>query len=95
VVQEVCNALFDALFNVLPLASDLDNAEATPARLERDLAWDDDAQAQLDRLVARHPVLTRISAAKRLRDDAERAALAAGERRVSRTHIAQLEEVGA
>ncbi len=82
-IQEVCNALFDALFQILPLAGQMDKVEATPARRHVELAWDDDAKAALDAIVDRQPVLVRISAAKRLRDSAERAARLAGE-----THVA-------
>jgi chlorophyllide a reductase subunit Z len=84
IVQEVCNALFDALFHILPLATQLDRADATPARRHAELAWDDDAKAELDALVDAQPVVVRISAAKRLRDAAEREARLAGETRVSR-----------
>jgi len=71
-VQEVCNALFDALFNILPLAGEMDQVEQTPTRLGRSLPWDADARAALDEVVEAQPVLVRISAAKRMRDAIER-----------------------
>jgi 3,8-divinyl chlorophyllide a/chlorophyllide a reductase subunit Z len=86
-IQEVCNALFDALFHILPLARDLDAVEATPARLHRQLAWEDDARILLDDMVEAQPVLVRISAAKRLRDAAEAAARRAGASRVLSEHL--------
>lgn len=86
-VQEVCNALFDALFNILPLATQMDRAEATPARLHAELPWQTAARDAFDAIIEAEPVLTRISAAKRLRDAAERAARAAGAFDVARDHI--------
>jgi chlorophyllide a reductase subunit Z len=87
-VQEVCNALFDALFHILPLAAQLDRAEPTPARIERELMWEEAAKSELDRVVEREPVLVRISAAKRIRDSAERAARRAGEASVTAERLA-------
>jgi chlorophyllide a reductase subunit Z len=88
-VQELSNALFDALFHILPLATDMDRVEATPSRLARVevLRWDDAAQQLLDRHVEAEPVLVRISAAKRLRDLAEREARAAGEDHVTADRV--------
>jgi chlorophyllide a reductase subunit Z len=92
-VQEVCNALFDALFHILPLAADMDRVEATPSRLastqHAELPWETEAQALLERLVEAQPVLVRISAAKRMRDRAEQEARAAGEPRVTASRVAR------
>ena len=94
VVQEVCNALFDALFHILPLGTDLDRVEATPARpsAEQTRRWEAEAQRLLAELVAAEPVLVQISAAKRLRDRAERDAQRAGEDTVTVARVAGARE---
>ena len=95
-VQEFCNALFDALFHVLPLGPEMDRIAATPVRsgaaaadaaagavqAVRELPWQDDAQERLQALVGRQPVLLQISVAKRLRDAAEAQARRLGAERV-------------
>ncbi|MEM7239798.1 MAG: chlorophyllide a reductase subunit Z, partial [Pseudomonadota bacterium] len=86
-IQEVANALFDALFHILPLSTEMDKAAPTPARLVRELAWEPEANAALEAEVETQPVLTRISAAKRLRDAAEYAARAAGETTVTQPRV--------
>jgi 3,8-divinyl chlorophyllide a/chlorophyllide a reductase subunit Z len=88
-VQEVCNALFDALFHILPLAGQMDKIDATPARSHVEIAWDSDAKAAFDKIIDAQPVLVRISAAKRLRDAAERVARADGADRVTSARLAR------
>lgn len=98
-VQEVCNALFDALFNIIPLSTQLDQIEATPTRFHVELPWEAEAKAELDALIDGQPVLVRISAAKRYRDAAEREARALGltlvTRKALKGALARLREVAA
>jgi chlorophyllide a reductase subunit Z len=73
-IQEVCNSLFDALFHILPLGTEMDKVDPTPARLQGQIAsipWEEAAQALMNKLISNQPVLTQISAAKRIRDEAE------------------------
>jgi len=91
VVQEYCNGLFDALFHILPLGTDMDKAEATPAgaaSVSRSLPWETAALDALDQLVATYPVIARISAAKRLRDLAEDEARRRGETKITADLVA-------
>ncbi|HRD75420.1 MAG TPA: chlorophyllide a reductase subunit Z [Hyphomicrobiaceae bacterium] len=89
IVQEVCNAMFDALFNILPLGTKLDEIEPTPARLAATISWDEDAQVELERHLDREPVLIRISAAKQLRERIERHARSTSGSHVSLDHVRQ------
>jgi chlorophyllide a reductase subunit Z len=87
-VQEYCNALFDALFHILPLGTQLDRAAvATPARAATAESWEDAARDLLDAHVENAPFLIRISTAKQLREQVEEAAREAGEARVTRARV--------
>ena len=85
IVQEFCNALFDALFHILPLGTTMDRVDPTPVRAgEWNVnPWDDDAQHMLDEYVEQQPFLVRISAAKQLRDRVEQKTRQAREGRVT------------
>ena len=88
IVQELCNALFDALFHILPLGTEMDRVDPTPARESGNAApWDADAVALLDEHVEREPFLVRISAAKRKRELVEQAARDAREGRVTAERV--------
>jgi chlorophyllide a reductase subunit Z len=88
-IQEVCNALFDALFHILPLGTDMDKAPATQARgvAPPNASWQDQAQQRLRDVVQSQPVLVQISAAKRLRDQAEQLSQAQGQNEVTEAHV--------
>ncbi len=92
VVQELSNALFDALFHILPLATQMDKVDATPARLAKELPWSSDAKAALDEIVEQQPVLIRISVAKRMRDRAEREARRMESNTVAKAHVSRAQE---
>ncbi len=89
VVQEFCNALFDALFHILPLASDMDKVDASPTKSApwNTTPWDDEALVALEDAVAQAPYLVRISAAKRLRDRVERDARLTREGRITAARV--------
>jgi chlorophyllide a reductase subunit Z len=90
IIQEFCNALFDALFNILPLGTEMDKVDATPAKLAGVgvSPWDDDAVDLLDDYIETEPFLVRISAAKRLRERVEHQSRQAGEWRVTAARVA-------
>jgi chlorophyllide a reductase subunit Z len=87
VLQEYCNALFDALFHILPLGTEMDKIDPTLATAAAQ-DWEDDAIALLDDHLDTEPYLIRISAAKRLRDRAERIAREAGAQKITAVHVA-------
>ncbi len=85
IVQELCNALFDALFHILPLGTEMDKVDPTPVQQQdwNTTPWDDAAVGLLDEHVEREPFLVRISAAKRMRERVEQAARDSREGRVT------------
>ena len=92
-IQEVCNSLFDALFNILPLGTEMDKVDPTPAKLQSSIQampWEQGAQELLNKLISKQPVLTQISAAKKIRDEAE---LEARKQKIEKVTVACLQKV--
>ena len=85
IIQEFCNGLFDALFYILPLGTDMDKVDASLTRTYRSnsLPWDQDAQKLVADYIKTRPVLIQISAAKEMRDRVEQDAEKAGEERIT------------
>jgi 3,8-divinyl chlorophyllide a/chlorophyllide a reductase subunit Z len=61
--------------------------------MHRELAWDAAAMTRLNEIVDAAPVLLRISAAKRLRDAAERDARKAGDEIVSLASVERAQSI--
>ena len=55
----------------------------TLTNLRKELPWDQEAKDILEKIVAKHSPLTRISATKTLRDQAEKLALQNGDEKVA------------
>ena len=89
IIQEFCNGLFDALFYILPLGTDMDKVDASLTRTYRSnaLPWDQDAQKLVADYIKTRPVLIQISAAKEMRDRVEQDAEKAGEERVTAARV--------
>jgi chlorophyllide a reductase subunit Z len=89
IIQEFCNGLFDALFYILPLGTDMDKVDSSLTRNYRSnaLPWDADAQKLVADYIKTRPVLIQISAAKELRDRVEQDAEKAGEERVTAARV--------
>ena len=74
IIQEFCNGLFDALFHILPLGTEMDKIDGTirPRRASQHHALGARSPRLHGCLLETQPILVRISAAKRYRDQAER-----------------------
>jgi 3,8-divinyl chlorophyllide a/chlorophyllide a reductase subunit Z len=92
IIQEFCNGLFDALFHILPLGTEMDKIDGTLGRSvpTSNMPWEPAAQDCLDALLEEQPILVRISAAKRFRDQAERDARETGRSQVDAKRFTEL-----
>ncbi len=77
ILQEFCNSLFDSLFNVLPLGTELDLAAPVTKTIERKeehatVHWEREAEHVLNHYLQKEPILVQISRAKKLREQIEK-----------------------
>lgn len=79
-LQEICNRLYEALFNFLPLDSAYSgqNSSNGAANDPGNLPWNDDAKQMLDKAVEKQPFLARISASREMQMRVESEARARG-----------------
>ena len=94
IIQEFCNGLFDALFHILPLGTEMDKIDGTLGRsaTPRPTPCHGSPQPKTAwmRCSKTQPILVRISAAKRYRDQAERDARETGRSQVDAKRFTEL-----
>jgi len=78
-LQEIVNALYDMLFNFLPLNRKSDSAAPSPRKME----WNADAEALLNEAVKKAPFISQISFGRELKKKAEEQALRQGKEAVT------------
>jgi chlorophyllide a reductase subunit Z len=77
ILQEFCNSLFDSLFHVLPLGTELDLAapitktKSLKPKAHSNVRWEKDAENVLNKYLEKEPILVQISRAKKLREQLE------------------------
>lgn len=74
IIQEIVNALYDTLFNFLPITKRTTGAAAPTARI----AWTPEANALLEEIVKKAPFISQISFGRELKQKAEAHAVKLG-----------------
>ena len=97
ILQEFCNALFDSLFNILPLGTDLDaSVPPTASIMEKNkhsgVHWESNAEGFLNNYLENEPVLMQISKAKELRDEVEHKAKEKGLKIITKSVLVEFLE---
>ena len=97
ILQEFCNALFDSLFNILPLGTDLDaSVPPTASIMEKNknsaVHWENNAEDFLNNYLENEPVLMQISKAKELRDEVEHKAKEKGLKIITKSVLVEFLE---